>query len=41
MGCQAGVESAKLISVMKNRTETKTKAYDSIKLGIEAHAKWY
>ena len=41
IGCQAGVESAKLTTVMKNTTETNTKSYATIKLGIDAHAKWY
>jgi transposase len=41
MGCQAGVESAKLTTAMKNTTETITKSYATIKLGIDAHAKWY
>ena len=40
MGCQAGVEAANLTSMMTDdKTET-TKAYDTIKLGIDAHAKW-
>ena len=41
MGCQAGVEPAKLTTVMKTTTETNTKPYATIKLGIDAHAKWY
>ena len=41
MGCQAGVEPAKLTTVMKTTTETNTKSYATIKLGIDAHAKWY
>ena len=41
MGCQAGVETANLTSMMtEDKTET-TKSYDTIKLGIDAHAKWY
>jgi lipid-binding SYLF domain-containing protein len=41
MGCQVGVETAKLTTVM-NTNETKTtKSYDTIKLGIDAHSKWY
>ena len=41
MGCQAGVETANLITVMKNYKITPTENYESIKLGIDAHAKWY
>ena len=41
MGCQAGMESAKLTTVMKNTTETIAENYATIKLGIDAHAKWY
>jgi len=41
MGCQAGVITANLTTMMKeNKTET-SKSYDTIKLGIDAHAKWY
>ena len=40
-GCQAGVETANLITVMKNYKITNTESYESIKLGIDAHAKWY
>ena len=41
MGCQVGVETAKLTTIM-NTNETKTtKSYDTIKLGIDAHSKWY
>ena len=40
-GCQAGVETANLITVMKNYKITPTESYESIKLGIDAHAKWY
>ena len=41
MGCQAGVEAANLTTVMtKDGTKT-SKSYDTIKLGIDAHAKWY
>ena len=40
-GCQAGVEPANLTTVMtKDGTKT-SKSYDTIKLGIDAHAKWY
>jgi len=39
MGCQAGVEAANLTGTMtEDKTET-TKSYDTIKLGIDAHAK--
>jgi hypothetical protein len=41
MGCQSGVEPAKLTTVMKTTTETNTKSYATIKLGIDAHSKWY
>jgi len=41
MGCQAGEESAKLTTVMKNTTESIVENYATIKLGIDAHAKWY
>jgi hypothetical protein len=41
MDCQAGVESAKLTTVMKHYKITTTESYDTIKLGIDAHAKWY
>ena len=40
-GCQAGVEPANLITVMKNYIITNIESYESIKLGIDAHAKWY
>jgi hypothetical protein len=40
-GCQAGVEIANLITVMKNYKIINTESYESIKLGIDAHAKWY
>ena len=39
MGCQSGVESAKLTTVMKNTNETIAENYATIKLGIDAHAK--
>ena len=41
MGCQAGVEAAKLTTVMNDKKTESTKSYDTIKLGIDAHAKWY
>jgi hypothetical protein len=40
-GCQAGVETANLITDMKNYKITNTESNESIKLGIDAHAKWY
>jgi hypothetical protein len=40
MGCQAGEESAKRTTVMKNTTESIVENYTTIKLGIDAHAKW-
>jgi hypothetical protein len=41
MGCQAGVEAANLTTVMNDKKTETTKPYDTIKLGIDAHAKWY
>ena len=41
MGCQAGVEAANLTTVMITYNATSTKSYDTIKLGIDAHANWY
>jgi hypothetical protein len=38
-GCQAGVEFANLTTVMKHYKITNTESYESIKLGIDAHAK--
>lgn len=35
------METANLITVMKNYKITSTETYVSIKLGIDAHAKWY
>jgi hypothetical protein len=39
--CQAGVETANLTTVMKKYKITPTETCESIKLGIDAHAKWY
>ena len=40
MGCQAGVGAANLTTMKpEDKTET-TKSYDTIKRGIDAHAKW-
>jgi hypothetical protein len=41
MVCQVGVETSKLTSVMKDKKTESTKSYNTIKLGIDAHAKWY
>jgi hypothetical protein len=42
MGCQPGVKSANLTTVMNTTRESDfTKSYDTIKLGIDAHAKWF
>ena len=41
MGCQAGVESAILTIVMIGNEVTSTKSHETIKRGIDAHAKWY
>jgi hypothetical protein len=30
-----------MITAMKTNETTSTKSYDTIKLGIDAHAKWY
>ena len=35
------METANLITVMKHYKITNTESYESIKLGIDAHAKWY
>jgi len=40
MGCQAGVKSANLTTIMTEDKTKATKTYDTIKLGIDAHAKW-
>lgn len=40
-GCQAGVEPANLTTDMKHYKITGTESYESIKLEIDAHAKWY
>jgi hypothetical protein len=39
--CQAGVEFANLIAVMKNYKTINTESHESVKLGIDTHAKWY
>jgi len=41
MGCQAGVEPSNLTTVMITDKTTSTKSLHTIKLGIDAHAKWY
>lgn len=41
MGCQAGVEAAKLTTVMIDKRNELYQSYDTIKLGIDAHLKWY
>ena len=41
MGCQAGVITANLTTMMKENKTGTSKSYDTIKLGIDAHAKWY
>jgi len=40
-GCHAGVKTANLTTVMKHCKITPTESHEVIKLGIEAHAKWY
>jgi hypothetical protein len=40
-GCQAGVETANLTTIMKHYKITPTETYESIKLGNDVHAKWY
>lgn len=39
--CQAGVKTANLIIVIKNNKITPTETRESVKLGIDAHVKWY
>lgn len=39
--CQVEVETAKLGGVMTDKKTESTKSYDTIKLGIDAHGKWY
>ena len=41
MGCQAGVEAANLTTFMTDDKTKTSKSYDTIKLGIDAHAKCY
>jgi hypothetical protein len=42
MGCQAGVGPAKLTTTMTNKLQPdSTEQFETIKLGIDAHAKWY
>ena len=41
MGCQVGVETTKLTIVMNDKKTESAKSYDTIKLGIDAHSKWY
>ena len=41
MGCQAGVETSKPTTVMKDKKAEPTQSNDTIKLGIDAHSKWY
>jgi len=41
MGCQVGLETAKLTSVVNTNETNSPKSYDTIKLGIDAHSKWY
>ena len=40
-GCQAGVEPADLTTFMIKDKTTSTKSHATIKLGIDAHTKWY
>lgn len=41
MGCRAGVDPGNLTTVMNTDKTTTTKSYATIKLGIDAHAKWH
>ena len=41
MGFQAGVEAANLTTVMTEDKTRTTRSSDTIKHGIDAHAKWY
>ena len=40
-GCQAGVEPANLKTMPIKTEPNPTESYDSIKLGIDAHAKFF
>jgi hypothetical protein len=40
MGCQAGMGPAKLTTMMIKLETDSTEGFESIKLGIDAHAKW-
>ena len=41
MGCQVRVKPIKLTTVMNDKKAESTKSYETIKLGIDAHSKWY
>ena len=41
MGCQAGVGPAKLTTMQYKTEPNPGGTHESIKLGIDAHAKWY
>jgi transposase len=41
MGCQAGVGPAKLTTMTTKSKSNPTESFETIKLGIDAHAKWY
>jgi hypothetical protein len=41
MGCQAGVGPAKLTTMTTKTKSDPTESFETIKLGIDAHAKWY
>ncbi|MFT4547364.1 MAG: lipid-binding SYLF domain-containing protein [Verrucomicrobiales bacterium] len=41
MGCQAGVEAAKLTTVMNDIKAKTPEPYETIKLGIDVSTTWY
>ena len=41
MGCQVRVKAIKLTTVMNEKKAESSQFYETIKLGIDAHAKWY
>lgn len=41
MGCQVRVKTIKLATVMNEKKAESSRSYETIKLGIDAHAKWY
>jgi hypothetical protein len=41
MGSKVRVKAIKLTTVMNEKKTESTQSYDTIKLGIDAHSKWY